>query len=165
MFPLPWWAKDLPVENLQVAGGQLRIHLCSSGVISDLGECFFWGLCKPVIASTDPWPQDLEMFTFLKCLQWPYLKAVSVPTFVIGGLRRSTAHSGMLLSKTIGNRKGDCAWSCSRWKTQPETICKLQCTNQFKVRSTDLCVAICRFSQVVLVTSNNFTHNLPFYFQ
>ena len=30
-----------------------EIHRCSSGVNSDLGECFFWGLCKPVIASTD----------------------------------------------------------------------------------------------------------------
>ena len=30
---------------------------------------------------------------------------------------------------------------------------------------TDLCFASCRFSQVVLVTSNNFTHNLFFYFQ
>ena len=32
-------------------------------------------------------------------------------------------------------RKGDCAWSCSRWQTQPEQICKLQSTNQFNVRS------------------------------
>ena len=30
---------------------------------------------------------------------------------------------------------------------------------------TDLCFAICRYSQVVFVTSNNFTHNLLFYFQ
>ena len=29
----------------------------------------------------------------------------------------------------------------------------------------DLCFAICWFSQVVFVTSNNFTHNLLFYFQ
>ena len=29
---------------------------------------------------------------------------------------------------------------------------------------TDLCVAICRFSQVVFVTSNNFTHKSPFLF-
>ena len=29
-----------------------------------------------------------------------------------------------LILKTIGNRKGDCAWSCSRWQTQPEKICK-----------------------------------------
>ena len=36
-----------------------------------------------------------------------------------------------LIPKTIGNRKGDCAWSCSRWQTQPEKICKLQCTNQW----------------------------------
>ena len=35
-----------------------------------------------------------------------------------------------LILKTIGNRKGDCAWSCSRWQTQPEKICKSQCTNQ-----------------------------------
>ena len=36
----------------------------------------------------------------------------------------------VLILKTIGNRKGDCAWSCSRWQTQPEKICKSQRTNQ-----------------------------------
>ena len=36
----------------------------------------------------------------------------------------------LLILKTIGNRKGDCAWSCSRWQAQPEKICKLQRTNQ-----------------------------------
>ena len=35
-----------------------------------------------------------------------------------------------IILKTIGNRKGDCAWSCSRWQTQPEKICKSQRTNQ-----------------------------------
>ena len=40
------------------------IHLCSSGVNSDLGECLFWGLCKSVVASTDLWPQ--KMFTFFE---------------------------------------------------------------------------------------------------
>ena len=72
-----------------------------------------------------------------------------------------------IILKTIGNRKGDCAWSCSRWQTQPEKICKSQRTNQcHSLRTyTDLCFAICRFSQVVFVTSNNFTHNLLFYFQ
>ena len=38
--------------------------------------------------------------------------------------------STILILKTIGNRKGDCAWSCSRWQTQPEKICKSQRTNQ-----------------------------------
>ena len=36
----------------------------------------------------------------------------------------------LLILKTIGNRKGDCAWSCSRGQTQPEKICKSQRTNQ-----------------------------------
>ena len=36
----------------------------------------------------------------------------------------------ILILKTIGNRKGDCAWSCSRWQTQPEKISKSQSTNQ-----------------------------------
>ena len=31
-----------------------------------------------------------------------------------------------LIPKTIGNRKGDCVWSFSRWQTQPGKICKLQ---------------------------------------
>ena len=39
-----------------------------------------------------------------------------------------------LILKTIGNRKGDCAWSCSRWQTQPEKIWKLQSTNQYNMR-------------------------------
>ena len=45
----------------------IEIHLCSSGVNSDLRESFFanfWGLCKRVIAQTDLWPQ--EMFTFFE---------------------------------------------------------------------------------------------------
>ena len=46
---------------------KFEMHLCSSGMNSDLRECCFWGLCKPVIASTDLWPQ--EMFTFWKCMQ------------------------------------------------------------------------------------------------
>ena len=38
-----------------------------------------------------------------------------------------------LILKTIGNRKGDCAWSCSRWQTHcPKKICKLQSTNQYE---------------------------------
>ena len=36
----------------------------------------------------------------------------------------------ILILKTIGNRKGDCAWSFSRWQTQPEKICKSKRTNQ-----------------------------------
>ena len=56
------------VENLQMAGGQLQNPLSSSGVNSNHGECFFWGLCKPFIASTDLWPQNLEMFAFLEML-------------------------------------------------------------------------------------------------
>ena len=36
----------------------------------------------------------------------------------------------VLILKTIGNRKGDCAWCCARWQTQPEKICKSQRTNQ-----------------------------------
>ena len=43
--------------------------------------------------------------------------------------------------------------------------CKAQISTMCGVNDTDLFVAICRFSQVVFVTSNNFTHNLLFYFQ
>ena len=48
-----------------------------------------------------------------------------------------------LIPKTIGNRKGDCAWSCSRWQTQPETISKLQSTNQYNERSEWHCFVRC----------------------
>ena len=40
-----------------------NIHLCSSGVDSDLGECFFRGLCKLVIIN---WPPTQVMSSFLK---------------------------------------------------------------------------------------------------
>ena len=40
------------------------------------------------------WPLTSEIFTFWKCLQWSYLKIVSVPLFVLGRLRGSTATSG-----------------------------------------------------------------------
>ena len=43
---------------------------------------------------------------------------------------RDLWHKVILILKTIGNRKGDCAWSCLRWQTQPEKICKSQRTNQ-----------------------------------
>ena len=71
------------------------------------------------------------------------------------------------MPKTIGNRKGDCAWSYSRGQTQPEKSanCKTQVSTMWPVHDTDLCVAICRFSQVVFATSKNFTHNILFYFQ
>ena len=46
-------------------------------------------------------------------------------------------HFALCIPKTIGKRKGDCARKCSRWQTQPEKICKLQSTNQYKVRSGD----------------------------
>ena len=45
-----------------------------------------------MIASTDLWPK--RCLIFWKCLQWSCLKAVSVRTFVIGGLWGSTATSG-----------------------------------------------------------------------
>ena len=87
--------------------------------------------------------------------------ALFVPTLSSG--RDCSSHRKMnqinSILKTIGNRKGDCAWSCSRDNTTWEN---LQIATQISVihsaHSTDLCFAICRFSQVVFVPSNNFTH-------
>ena len=53
---------------------------------------------------------------FWKCLQWLFLKAVLVPTFVIGGLRGSTATSGSCYGEhqygvercELWKRKGSC---------------------------------------------------------
>ena len=47
-------------------------------------------------------------------------------------------------------------------------IYRSQSTNQEGVRSvqrTDLCFAICRFSQVRFITPSHLTHNLFFYIQ
>ena len=50
-----------------------------------------------------------------------------------------------LCLKTIGNRKGDCAWSCSRWQTQPEKICHSQRTNQCHSLCTLYWFLLCNF--------------------
>ena len=73
-----------------------------------------------------------------------------------------------LIPKTIGNRKGDCAWGGSGWETLPEKIYRSQSTNQEGVRSvqrTDLCFVICRLSQVKFIPPSHLRHNLFFYFQ
>ena len=59
---------------------------------------------------------------------------------------------------------------CSRWQTQPGKICKSQHTKFIQGHSllTFNCfyaLHFCWFSQVVLVTSDNFTQNLLLYFQ
>ena len=57
------------MENLQVAGGQLRNPpVLFRRKLWPRRMLFLWGLCKPVIASTDHWPKELEMFTFLVIL-------------------------------------------------------------------------------------------------
>ena len=45
-----------------------------------------------------------------------------------------------LTPKTLGNRKGDCARSCSRWQKQPEKSanCKAQISTISRVNDTDL---------------------------
>ena len=71
-----------------------------------------------------------------------------------------------LIPKTIGNRKeivrevvpGD------KHNLRKSANCKAQISTMFGV-DTHLYVAICKFSWVVFVTSNNFTQNLLFYFQ
>ena len=51
----------------------------------------------------------------------------------------------LIIPKTIGNRKRDCAWSCSRWQTQPEKICKSQRTNQCHSLRTLYWFVLCNF--------------------
>ena len=71
-----------------------------------------------------------------------------------------------LILKTIGNRKeivrevvrGD------KHNLRKSANRNAQISVIHSAHSTDLCFAICRFSQVVFVPSNNFTHNLLFYF-
>ena len=56
-----------------------------------------------------------------------------------------------LIPKTIGNRKRDFAWGCTRGIN---TTCKSKSTNQSGERNErlpDLCFSICRFSQVVFI--------------
>ena len=60
----------------------------------------------------------------------------------------------ILIPKTIGNRKRDCAWGCARGINTTWEICRSKSTNQEGMRSahrTDLWFSICRFSQVVFI--------------
>ena len=62
----------------------------------------------------------------------------------------------ILIPKTIGNIKRDCAWGCARSGDKHHTrkICRSQSTNQSGERNERLpvlCVAICRFSRVVFI--------------
>ena len=52
----------------------------------------------------------------------------------------------ILILKTIGNRKGDCAWSCSRWQAQPEKICESQRTNQCHSLRTFVLICALQFA-------------------
>ena len=59
-----------------------------------------------------------------------------------------------LIPKTIGNRKGDCAWGCARVINTIRENLQIASTNQEGVRfahQTDLCFAICRFSRMVFI--------------
>ena len=56
--------------------------------------------------------------------------------------------------KTIGNRKGDCAWGCARGINTTWENLQIEKHNQSgerKERLPDLCFSICRFSQVVFI--------------
>ena len=60
----------------------------------------------------------------------------------------------LLIPKTIGNRKRDCAWGCAWGINTTWEICRSKSTNQFGERNErlpDLCFSICRFSQVVFI--------------
>ena len=120
-----------------------------------------------------PSPKDLPKDFFLFV---PNLSMARAARRVIENLRQLIKSCPVLdcsshrktESKTIGNRKRDCAWGGSGWSTLHEKIYRSQSTNQESVCSvqrTDLCFAICRFSQVRFITPSHLTHNLFFYFQ
>ena len=89
-----------------------------------------------LIASTDLWPQ--ETFTFWKCFQWWCLKAVSVPSFVLGGLRGFTATSGLvdiqyfsLFCLISFNRKLSSWWSLLSEMSKNTVYQSCQCSISF----------------------------------
>ena len=60
----------------------------------------------------------------------------------------------VIIPKTIGNRKRDCAWGCARginttWENLQIEKHKSACERN--ERLPDLCFSICRFSQVVFI--------------
>ena len=63
-------------------------------------------------------------------INWPASMRMTMIQVVSPVTFRKFVYYIKLILKTIGNKKGDCAWSCSRWQTQPEKICKSQRTNQ-----------------------------------
>ena len=69
-------------------------------------------------------------------------------------------------TKTIGNRKRDCAWGCAwRMNTTWENQRIANQSGEQNKRLTDLCFVICRFSQVVLTFCPEQAHaQSPFQF-
>ena len=102
---------------------------------------------------------------------WPDFGAGFNPnTHIIFSCPLSTYNK--LILKTIGNRKGDCARSCSRWQAQPEKICKSQRTNQCHSLRTLYWFVLCNLQifsgcacHLEQLHACRHTHNLLFYFQ
>ena len=78
----------------------------------------------------------LVFFSYKQCTSFLPLFQRVKQTHEVDGMITFSGNSallqsnGILIPKTIGNRKGDCAQSSSRWQTQPEKVCKSQRTNQ-----------------------------------
>ena len=101
-------------------------HLCLRGGLGE--ERRFWRAI-PQWNTKDqlPKPQTATVST----AQWPKWSSTypNNPGERTASTEQISKKGIKLILKTIGNRKGDCAWRCSRWQTQPEEICKLQSTN------------------------------------
>ena len=77
------------------------------------------------------WRGRVQIHTFTRRTEERIIRSTLLRIFkTLDNLHIQWQTEKILILKTIGNRKGDCAWSCSRWQTQPEKICKSQRTNQ-----------------------------------
>ena len=100
---------------------------CTGCVLTGPGDMLTFSVCAACILIDATTSRNTLWAYHFVCVCGSF----SQTTTFFGFVKAKTGPAiDQLILKTIGNRKGDCAWSCSRWQTQPEKICKSQRTNQ-----------------------------------
>ena len=117
-----------------------------------------WGVQKPLECATETRRSPVRMvlhWSVVTLKAWVKLTSNQAQPLLIwwrrdlglggGGGSKNRRICITLILKTIGNRKGDCAWRCSSWQTPPEKICKSQRTNQCHSLRTLYWFVLCNF--------------------
>ena len=155
LFPIVFSMNLIPFFDIFPVDFLLFFHPSCSGMC-----CFTWAAARS---------QQL-LFVVLATGLWCFTAGCHVKSslFPQSPLKQQCAPrwEKALILKTIGNRNeiGRDVVRGDKHNLRNSANRNAQISVIHSAYCTDLCFAICRFSQVVFVTSNNVTHNLLFYF-